>query len=595
MRPLTNINLIVLTSIIVAIGFTQIAYPEGNFNNNISQHNQNITLSEDGSLLCMKSSVDNNHFVQPADITDWSYGINAPMLASLRIADVDNNGILDIICATYGQQPNPYSSGIITVLDIDGGIMPGWPFEANAPFSATPAVGDIDNDGDQEIIAGDWNTLHLFNHDGSYYPGWPISNGIYYSPVLEDLDGDNDLEIIYSMGSAVYVRHHNGTLFDGSPYYADTLVGEPAVADIDNDGEMEIIAGTYYPAINPLSYKIYVWNLDGTILPGFPFQTSGVVKSTPAIGDVDNDGFLEIVVAAYDESNYDYIYCVDYTGSLKPGWPVQAQYCRLSSTALGDIDGDGDLEIFIGGLKTQPEWVEILYGYDHEGQFLDNWPVELPHDGACGNIRSSPVIAEVDGDTSSPEIFIKTFHNIFGLNSDGSYVDDFPYYLSDGNQSGTYSPAPAIGDMDFDGDADFIFASSFGDIAYVDSPDDYNPSLSCWPMFKHDQYGTGRYGYREQSYIETSCRLPEKFGLNQNYPNPFNPSTMLSYSLTKPVYAALSIYNILGQRVETLVESNHQAGEYNIKWDASEMPSGIYFARLEAGDFSNCVRMVLVK
>ncbi|MCP4580146.1 MAG: VCBS repeat-containing protein, partial [candidate division Zixibacteria bacterium] len=328
-------------------------------NNRIISQNPRSNI-DDGLIISNIAQNDNADLVLPLDVTDWTYSIGASMLSSPRIADIDGDGVLDIICTTYGLPPNPYWSGIITILDIDSEPLPGWPITTGGPIPASAAIGDVDNDGDMEIVVGDWSSMYVFNHDGTNYPGWPIGTGISESPALADLDGDNDLEIIYPSNSILYVRHHDGSYFEGFPVSAPEDIGSAAIGDIDNDGELEIVAGTLAGPVGPDPYEVYVWNTDGTVLEGFPVATSGTVKSTPALGDVDNDGMLEIVVAAYDTSNQDYLYCWDHEGNSEQGWPVRAGYCRLSSPALGDIDNDGDLEIFIGGLMTSPYWMEIL-------------------------------------------------------------------------------------------------------------------------------------------------------------------------------------------------------------------------------------------
>ena len=88
--------------------------------------------------------------------------------------------------------------------------------------------------------------------------------------------------------------------------------------------------------------------------------------------------------------------------------------------------------------------------------------------------------------------------------------------------------------------------------------------------------------------------LPNNFELFQNYPNPFNPSTAISYQLSAVSYVKLKVYNILGQEIETLVNSLQQQGKYIVLFDASKLSSGIYFYRLEA-DGSNGKRYVSVK
>lgn len=88
---------------------------------------------------------------------------------------------------------------------------------------------------------------------------------------------------------------------------------------------------------------------------------------------------------------------------------------------------------------------------------------------------------------------------------------------------------------------------------------------------------------------------PEEFSLSQNYPNPFNPVTVINYQLPKNSNVKLSIYDALGQTVNILVNESQTAGNHNITWDARAFPSGVYFYRLEAGDFVSNMKMILIK
>jgi hypothetical protein len=81
---------------------------------------------------------------------------------------------------------------------------------------------------------------------------------------------------------------------------------------------------------------------------------------------------------------------------------------------------------------------------------------------------------------------------------------------------------------------------------------------------------------------QMNSSVPHEFSLSQNYPNPFNPSTEIRYSVPAVSVVKLSIYNILGQEVATLVNEQMQPGNYSIQWDASRMSSGLYFIRLSA-------------
>jgi hypothetical protein len=88
--------------------------------------------------------------------------------------------------------------------------------------------------------------------------------------------------------------------------------------------------------------------------------------------------------------------------------------------------------------------------------------------------------------------------------------------------------------------------------------------------------------------------MPVKFSLAQNYPNPFNPSTTISYSLPKTAFVSLRIFNTLGQEVATLVNEQKEAGYYQVRWNAV-VPSGIYFYQLQAGEFVETKKMILLK
>jgi hypothetical protein len=88
---------------------------------------------------------------------------------------------------------------------------------------------------------------------------------------------------------------------------------------------------------------------------------------------------------------------------------------------------------------------------------------------------------------------------------------------------------------------------------------------------------------------------PKKFALMQNYPNPFNNSTVINYQLPKTSEVELSIYNLLGQKVKTLVSEKQPAGNYNVEWDATGFASGIYLNRISTDDFVETKKLVLLK
>jgi hypothetical protein len=93
---------------------------------------------------------------------------------------------------------------------------------------------------------------------------------------------------------------------------------------------------------------------------------------------------------------------------------------------------------------------------------------------------------------------------------------------------------------------------------------------------------------------------PEHFSLSQNYPNPFNPETEISYALPTDCHVKLSIYNIAGRKVKTLIDQRQTAGYKTVYWNGKddkgkEIATGVYFYRIQAGDFSQSRKMVLLR
>ncbi|MCX7983753.1 MAG: T9SS type A sorting domain-containing protein [Bacteroidetes bacterium] len=113
--------------------------------------------------------------------------------------------------------------------------------------------------------------------------------------------------------------------------------------------------------------------------------------------------------------------------------------------------------------------------------------------------------------------------------------------------------------------------------------------------------GSGEFLFASTSPLTTSilddcCNfLPQKVELHQNFPNPFNPSTTLTYSLQKSDHVLLRVYDLLGREVALLVNSFKEAGTYTVTFDASNLPSGLYIARLHVGQLQKQVKMLVVK
>jgi hypothetical protein len=111
-----------------------------------------------------------------------------------------------------------------------------------------------------------------------------------------------------------------------------------------------------------------------------------------------------------------------------------------------------------------------------------------------------------------------------------------------------------------------------------------------WSFFTSIKYVQTSVSVKEQEIIS-----PARYSLSQNYPNPFNPSTIIRYSLPKPGHVMLKIFDLLGREVATLVNDMKAAGEYDVQWTPSGLTSGVYVYRLQAGDFVDTKKLVLLQ
>ena len=89
--------------------------------------------------------------------------------------------------------------------------------------------------------------------------------------------------------------------------------------------------------------------------------------------------------------------------------------------------------------------------------------------------------------------------------------------------------------------------------------------------------------------------IPKSSMLNQNYPNPFNPTTTINYSIAKQSLVSIKVYDILGREIQTLVNEEKSPGNYNVKFIGNNLPSGVYFYRMQAGDYTNTKKFILIR
>jgi subtilisin family serine protease len=273
----------------------------------------------------------------------------------------------------------------VHVLDRTGLPLPGWPQPTAGLVLCSPAAGDVDGDGDLEVVVLDQGAnLYVFDAAGHALPGWPRDVGGFSNttPALADLDGEPGAEIIAGTTDGWLVAFRK----DGSaaPGSWPVLVGvmgpaSPAVADLDGDGAVEIVAvnaaGSLF-LLDRLGSFEKIAHLPGQ--HGF---------SSPAVGDLDGDGRREIAVGSGQADGAGFVSLIDFEGAMMPGWPVATGADVSASPALVDLDADGHREVVVPDLYGQ------LHALRADGREFPGWPRDLD-----GWVLSSPVAADLDGD-----------------------------------------------------------------------------------------------------------------------------------------------------------------------------------------------------
>jgi hypothetical protein len=479
------------------------------------------------------------------------------------LADVDLDDTLEIAIAS--------NTRWVYLFDHRGALLPGWPRStATNPNSASetssPAVGDIDFDGEMEIVfASDIGQLFAWEIDGGDVTGFPVVLGdrvIRASVTLEDITNDDSLEICIGTGFAQYlffVYRHNGLLhFQKNVEFR--IHSTAAVADVDKDGALEIIHGVD----REVQFGVYGWQHDGSPVPGWPVETGHHVDGSPAVADVDGDSTYEIFVGSIDNQ----IYGWDFTGNNLPSWPngVGSGVYQgvVSSPAIGDIDGNGILDIVVGrGIIQSTNGA--IFAFSALGDTLPGFPVIIP----TGSTTSSPVLADIDGDAEIEIIIGCQDGKLYAFNHDGSPVDSFPLDVCT-----SITSTPAVGDLDLDGDIEIVVGGkgvgTNDDSLYIwDLPTTFTASRIPWPMFHHDQRHTGRFPLDEGAAVSEKEQTSPIESL-RIYPSISSGEIYFIPEAKGPL--RVKVYNALGREVKNTLCFNDRCSLRGLK-------SGIYFIK----------------
>ncbi len=541
----------------------------------------------------------------PPEIGCFPLPMGQETSGALAVGEVDGDGVLDVAVP----------SDFLYVVDgqcrekVDGdndaqtfgpinAVGGGW-----GPSGVS--LGALNGVGPDDIVGENWSTHEIYVYDGAgtLRPGWPqpMFGQAWTTPVLGDLDGDGRLEIVTNdVKGWTYAFHDDGSeVADGdgdstttgpiAPQRVGEIFGRttPALLDVDGDGRPEILFGSKFGGGSDEFF--YALKGDGSgNAAGWPknLGIDSVFLASPAIGDVDGDGQAEIV--ALSEKDSLYVWRKD--GSPLAPFPVYvlsrstAFLSQTPSPALCDFEADGRLEIVAVAIEA-PDLARV-HIFDAQGQERAGWPQTVP-----GLSESSPVVGDLDGDGALDVVFgigggqDNLPSLVYAWRQDGTLLDGFPIRLD-----GFVRATPTICDFNGDGNVDLVLASWDRLIHVWDLGAPFDPTKAPWPTFHANARRDGVYSPGAGKTTGQESRRPlGAVRLLPNLPNPFNPATEIIFELPDDFggRVELSIIDLAGRRVRTLVAGPLRAGLHRVRWDGRdrrgvEVASGVYFARLRA-------------
>ena len=315
------------------------------------------------------------------------------------VGDVDNDGDLDLLMVNNNDFTRLYlNDGSVGFTSTSAGTAIG----TTGNSTASLVLGDIDNDGDLDFITGNSpgvNTLYL-NNGGGFDNGTAVGSESdqTHSLVLGDVDSDGDLDLItgnLGANNRLYLNNGSGGFASsGTSIGSETDRTETIIlTDIDNDGDLDLVAGSYILGSN----RLYLNDGSG----GFPNgSTAGTLVGESGnqyaldivSGDVDRDGDNDLIVGYSNRSNK--LYLNNGSGTFPSSGTVIGSETGGSHIALGDMDSDGDLDLVVGDTGSTTK----IYLNNGSGVFPNSTTAGTSIGSDTDVKKSSPVLFDIDND-----------------------------------------------------------------------------------------------------------------------------------------------------------------------------------------------------
>jgi hypothetical protein len=536
--------------------------------------------------------------------TDQDYSTGAALV------DINRDGWLDLVVANGNDMGRQHIAVYYNKGDGTFPLIPDWQSE-DVDYHGHLAVGDVNGDGFPDIAVSvyigaggfrDPGYVKLYmNQHGTLEskPSWRSADSMYtFSCAFGDANGDGlpDLAVACGEGyeshaeqNRIYYNH--GGRLDSLPSWKSRQTGysyDVSWGDFDNDGSLDLVfaaergPNTLYKNYGDSLGTMPVWESDD--LPQF--------GNSLAIGDVNNDGYLDLAVSDNNQlggSGHFKIYLNNGgTLSAKPDW-TSAFSGMSSGVALLDVTNDGWRDLVCGGW-----WQACMVYPNFHGKFGQSpaWTsstgsvVEAIAAGDIDNNGLDTIRVSYVGDGSRKLFHVPKppFQRLIVAIVGQGVISQTAYCSSYENGWVSLATAPRPGDT--------VMLTAVTTHSLDLAVSNWDEEIGNY-VFMNTNGATG---------VAAMAERPVGHELLQNYPNPFNGQTSIRYSAPfvpdeTPGHGRirLVVFDVSGRQIATLVDREEAPGDYTVHFDGSELPSGVYFYRLHAGGRVFAKRMVLMK
>lgn len=499
------------------------------------------------------------------DTKDASFGQSAA-------ADLDGDGVLEVVFGCYR------NDSMIYALNAENGTLL-WKFNAGTATTegcndVAPLIFDVDGDGSLEVIVpSSCNPkTYCFNGKTGALKWVCNTRGSDSPPTIADVDGDGKLEILHGEfgGYVICIDAISGIKkWELSIDTNSWIQTAPSILDINNDGDLDFIVATWNN-VDTLNNKVYAIRAkDKKVL--WPHNLSKYVYHGSAIGDIDNDGILEVIIGSYNDT----LYCLN-ANTGKPKWKFSlGNYFYVGGpTQIADVDNDGQCEIIFTA------WYSVVV-LDNNG--VQKWKYNIPN---YGQSFRGAAVADVNNDAYLDIILGTDKGTLIALHGNsGLPIFNFNMRSHYGDSLFKLDHAPLIADFDKDGNLDVFIVGGHAEYPnfYKDFGRAYMLSIGKgkgpdWLMFQNDVHRNSNICKNESTLIKLSKVNNRQLTL---IPNPVRNKAEISIYLEKETILSIEIYNYIGQLVDKVNGLPFNAKQNTIDWyNNKNLPVGFYFLKV---------------